>query len=272
MNTNAYIMTDEVINMVINNEPYTVTGAHANYTAIRSELTSEPPINWERILELTDVAQTVVDWAGESGISVVGGVVQYNGRDVHNTVTSRILQGMSEGEDVTPFINFLGNLMQNPSMRAQRELYLFLEQSEMPLTEDGHFLAYKSINKSYKDRHSNKFENSVGSICKMERKDVDDERDNTCSEGLHFCSLSYLRGFWGFGGHTMILKVNPRDVVSIPSDYENAKGRTCRYEVIGELQRKDHFFDEKEQHSVYHADQAFAFGKFGDDHDAPVDW
>jgi hypothetical protein len=33
----------------------------------------------------------------------------------------------------------------------------------------------------------------------------------------------------------MILKINPRDVVSIPSDYNNSKGRTCRYEVIDEL-------------------------------------
>jgi hypothetical protein len=32
----------------------------------------------------------------------------------------------------------------------------------------------------------------------------------------------------------MIVKINPADVVSIPSDYNNAKGRACRYEVIGE--------------------------------------
>ena len=33
----------------------------------------------------------------------------------------------------------------------------------------------------------------------------------------------------------MILKINPRDVVSIPSDYNDAKGRACKYEVISEL-------------------------------------
>ena len=33
----------------------------------------------------------------------------------------------------------------------------------------------------------------------------------------------------------MILKINPADVVAIPKDYNNTKGRTCRYEVIGEL-------------------------------------
>ena len=32
----------------------------------------------------------------------------------------------------------------------------------------------------------------------------------------------------------MIVKINPKDVVAIPSDYNNTKGRTCRYEVVGE--------------------------------------
>ena len=33
----------------------------------------------------------------------------------------------------------------------------------------------------------------------------------------------------------MIVKINPRDVVSIPTDYDFSKGRACRYEVIAEL-------------------------------------
>jgi hypothetical protein len=50
----------------------------------------------------------------------------------------------------------------------------------------------------------------------------------------------------------MILKINPRDVVSIPSDYENTKGRTCKYEVIGEheLDEMTHAFES----SVYDED------------------
>ena len=33
----------------------------------------------------------------------------------------------------------------------------------------------------------------------------------------------------------MILKINPRDVVSIPVDYNNTKGRACKYEVVDVL-------------------------------------
>ena len=64
---------------------------------------------------------------------------------------------------------------------------------------------------------------------------VDDNQNNTCSSGLHFCSQEYLSSFGDSSSRTMILKINPRDVVSIPTDYNNSKGRACRYEVIGEL-------------------------------------
>jgi len=71
----------------------------------------------------------------------------------------------------------------------------------------------------------------------MERNSVDDNPNNTCSTGLHFCSLEYLKGFWGTSGHTMIIKINPMDVVSIPVDYDNSKGRCCRYVVVDEHER-----------------------------------
>ena len=33
----------------------------------------------------------------------------------------------------------------------------------------------------------------------------------------------------------MIVKINPADVVSIPTDYNGAKGRCCRYQVVAEV-------------------------------------
>jgi hypothetical protein len=125
------------------------------------------------------------------------------------------------------------NLMNNPSKRAVDELYRFLEKNNLPITPDGHFLAYKKVRENYMDCHSGTFDNSVGKVCEMERNHVDDDKDRTCSTGLHFCSQEYLKSFGG--ERTMIVKVNPRDVVSIPSDYNDSKGRACRYEVVGEL-------------------------------------
>jgi len=130
-------------------------------------------------------------------------------------------------------VNFMNNLMQNPSKRAVDELYGFLEKNSLPITPEGCFLAYKKVREDFKDVHSGTMDNSVGRVVSMERNMVDDNRDNTCSTGLHFCSHSYLGSF--SGARTVIVKIDPRDVVSIPSDYNNAKGRACRYEVIGEV-------------------------------------
>jgi hypothetical protein len=35
----------------------------------------------------------------------------------------------------------------------------------------------------------------------------------------------------------VIVKINPRDVVSIPTDYNDSKGRACRYEVVDEIDK-----------------------------------
>ena len=68
----------------------------------------------------------------------------------------------------------------------------------------------------------------------MPRNKVDDNRDRTCSYGLHFCSMSYLPAYYGGRGRVLLVKIDPADVVSIPSDYDNAKGRAMRYQVVGE--------------------------------------
>jgi hypothetical protein len=131
-------------------------------------------------------------------------------------------------------VKFTENLLENPSRRAVTELYLFLEKGNLPITSDGHFLAYKKVRDDYLDVYSGTIDNSVGQVVEMERNRVDDDKNNTCSYGLHFCSKDYLQSF--SGDRIVILKINPRDVVSIPTDYAFTKGRTCRYEVIGEVE------------------------------------
>ena len=68
----------------------------------------------------------------------------------------------------------------------------------------------------------------------MDRNLVDEDKDRTCSVGLHFASFNYLQHFGG--SRIVVVKINPKDVVAIPSDYNNSKGRTCCYEVIEEVQ------------------------------------
>ena len=192
--------------------------------------------DWDAVPNLVDLVAVIRDYTSDNGdIEVVDGDVLFQGKPFANAISDRLLAMLEEDLPVEPLCHFLTNLKKNPSKRAVDELYGFLENNMLPLTSDGHFVAYKKVRDNYRDIHSGKFDNSVGQICEMARNEVDEDKDRTCSSGLHFCSLDYLPNFGGTSGYrVMLLKINPRDVVSIPSDYSNAKGRACRYEVIAE--------------------------------------
>lgn len=216
---------------VINGVAYNVNTDHPNYTKL---LNAARQRNWQEFVNNIDISKAVNAYL-TNGVQVVDGVVTYQGDILHNSLTKRIVDFMRNDLPFDPLVKFLDNLLQNPSKRAVDELYDFLEVGELPITEDGHFLAFKNVKADYKDIHSGTYDNSVGKVCEMLRNKVDEDKDRTCSYGLHFCSIAYLPHFSDSnGGHTMIVKINPKDVVAIPADYNNTKGRCCRYEVVGE--------------------------------------
>lgn len=225
-----YIIQGKNIILVIKNKNFTISDTHVNYSKILDAIKQD---NWDIIESLTDVVETLTKFS-QGNIRVKDGNIYWKGEPFHNALSSRILQMIEEGFDVKPMMNFMENLMLNPSKRAVDELYGFLEKSNLPITPDGCFLAFKKVKDNYMDVYTGTIDNSIGKIVSMERNQVNDDKDQTCSTGLHFCSKDYL-GHFG-GQRVMILKINPRDVVSIPSDYNDSKGRCCTYEVIGELE------------------------------------
>ncbi len=177
----------------------------------------------------------LINNAGEGKVSVRDGVVYYIDEPVHSALAERILWGLDQGFDMLPYMRFLDNCMENPSNQAIAEMYTFIENAKMGITDDGHILAYKKVGEDYKDIYSKTMDNSVGQIVEMRRNLVNEDRTQTCSSGLHFCSMSYLPSYGtGRGDRVVIVKVNPRDVVSVPIDYNFAKARCCRYEVVDE--------------------------------------
>jgi hypothetical protein len=128
---------------------------------------------------------------------------------------------------------FVENMLQNPSKRAVDELFDFIEACDLPITEDGCFLAYKKVRGDYMDCRSGSIRNAVGDTPSMERNMVDEDSSRTCSYGLHACSYEYLKHFGG--ARCMVVKINPKDCVSFPKDYNNSKLRCSGYEVVGEI-------------------------------------
>ena len=224
-----FILQGDNVVIVIDGEPHTINKTHMTYNKVVEAIKAG---KWDQVKELINPTKVLVNYS-RGNVSVVDGELFWRGQPFHNALASRIVSMLEDGFNIEPMVQFMNNLMRNPSKRAVDELYGFLEKNSLPITPDGHFLAYKRVRGDYKDCHTGTMDNSVGKVVEMERNMVDDNRDNTCSAGLHFCSHSYLQSF--SGERTVIVKIDPADVVSIPSDYNNAKGRTCRYEVVGEV-------------------------------------
>lgn len=222
------IQGDNVV-VVIDNKPHTINKTHITYQKVVDAIKAG---DWDAVKDAIEPKKVVLNY-GKGNVSIQGETLFWKGRELHTGLAVKMIDMLREGFPIEPMVLFMENLYQNPSKRAVDELYGFLEKGKLPITPDGHFLAYKKVRHNYLDVHSGTMDNSVGQIVEMERNDVDDNKDRTCSTGLHFCSKDYLNHFGG--ERIVIVKINPRDVVSIPSDYNDTKGRACRYEVVGEI-------------------------------------
>lgn len=229
MNTNYIIADDGSIVLMHDAEVYTIDTGHVNYTQIVAALTDE---DFDSLDVLINVAETICN--NVKGVSVENGIVFYNGSELHNTMTERIIRFMQQGLPYKPLLNFLANIMENPSARSVNELYGFLAHQGMPITEDGCFVGYKAIRDDYTDKYTGKVSNKVGSVISMPRNLVDDNFQNTCSVGFHVGAHSYASTFGSDNDRMVLVKVNPRHAVSVPNDHDATKLRVCEYEVIEE--------------------------------------
>ena len=245
----SYMINDGTCSIILNGKSHSFEIADSDWSEVSDILNNgNPEDDGDRLVEMTTFDHMVtnaidsfndetVDEACGVRIELVDDVILFDGMRVDNALTERIYEIIRLGLDISHWLVFAENIYKNPLDSARTELYEWLAKGKMPITEDGHFLAFKKVNKDYKDIHSNTFDNSVGAIVEMDRSKVDTNRYNTCSAGLHFCSAEYLPNFGRSYGEdkVVVVKVNPADVVSIPIDYNNSKGRTWRYEVVDEM-------------------------------------
>jgi len=194
--------------------------------------------DWESFIHAVDPAVKIKSlFAKYETVEVKDGLLYVDGDVVDSIVSERLIQMLSNEVDVLPVLKFVYRLRLNPSSRAVNELYTFLEHKCLPLTESGTFLAYKAVRPNYHDKHSGKFDNSVGNVLEMPRNKVDDNKDVGCSYGFHAGTLEYASGFACENDKIVLVEIDPADVVSIPVDCEFQKLRTCRYKVVGEFER-----------------------------------
>lgn len=231
------VTSDGTIVVTVDNRSYTVTTEHPKYEELKDAVAKNDS---KVFLENVEVAQAIEQYAGvATGIVIKNNEVFFNGERLHGMIVESILNMFKQGFCIEPMVNFLENLSDNPSKRSIDELWQFLEVCKLTITEDGCFLAYKSVKSDYCDKYTGSVDNSPGAYNSMPRNKVDDDFRNACSSGYHVGALGYAGpGGWynSSNDKVVIVKVNPKDVVSVPSDHSCMKLRCCAYTVVSDFQ------------------------------------
>ena len=228
----AWNLTGNNLSVVLDGKPYTIPRTSEQFDAVMTAISDE---NFENLERLLDVKETI-SRESEGRIAFDGYNLSFNGETFHNAINDRLAYLWKNNYPYKSLLRFMDNLMDNQSYRAVEELYGFLEATDLPITNDGHFLAYKKIREDFTDIYTQKIDNSVGAVVKVRRNQVDEDSTRTCSYGLHVCSRGYLPHFGcGAGSRVVLVKVHPANVVAVPADYNNAKMRVCEYEVVDDI-------------------------------------
>jgi hypothetical protein len=260
------IITDHTITLITKNGPSVIGKTHPNFYKIKKALILKNFLEVESLLDVKTGFHTFSNGL----IKIEGDNLMYNDSIVHNVLTQRIIEMIHNNDKVEPIINFLVNLMDNPSEGSIDQLYTFLEHKNLPITEDGCFLAYKAINSDYTDKYTGTISNKVGDKVKMPYNEVTADPKCGCSRGLHCGSIEYVRQYGEFkldeygksvGDRLVTVKVNPSDVVSVPEDAEHQKVRVYRYVVHEEIENP---FDlvPKYEAPIYYDEDSFGDGDY----------
>jgi hypothetical protein len=242
---NSFIVTADGVAGMAESKPFTADKSHPNYTAIVEAIKAG---QFNKIHGLVNIAASVakelkkatkVDGTNRVDVDVEAGIVFFDGKELHNAVTQHIIDMLRDGFNVKPMVHFLDNLMNNPSKRVIDRIFDWMQAGKMPVTEDGCFLAFKRVRDDLKSFYDGTTNHVIGQMTSMPRYECDDNNQNTCSSGLHFCSQGYLPSYHGGQGRVLVLKINPADVVSIPVEYGTHKGRACQYFIMDELKNEN---------------------------------
>lgn len=195
--------------------------------------------SWDLLNKLMN-PEVLIEKLSKGTFKVIDGVVcvgtDSGTHELPEELNSTVLEFMNEKLPYDYLVKFAVKLFANPSESSVKQLYKYLVKNQFPICEDGDFIAYRKVTNSFTDFRTGKFNNSVGSTVEMKREDVDDDPNVTCSSGLHAANWDYVHNSYYPGqGRIVAMKINPADVVSVPTDYNDAKMRVCKFYVLEEV-------------------------------------
>jgi hypothetical protein len=235
MSVNWTVSGDNLV-FVAAGKSYRVARGDKNYNSVAKAIKEGKSV--EDILSIFKVGGSVQEaLKGLDRVTFDGASVRVDGEVLHDSIVQKVINIAKDGLPVAPILKFIDNVGQNPSFKSRKQLYDFLEHHEIALTDDGHFVAYKAVLNNYWDKYTGHTHlNTVGAVVRENRADIDDDSNSHCSKGLHLGAIQYVRSYGnGSTDRIMLVKVNPKNVVSVPNDYSCQKCRVCEYEVLGEV-------------------------------------
>lgn len=227
-----------------------VSQDNANFGRVVSILTSTPvdEIDEAALLELLIPALGVgknLTRLSER-VSFDGSNILFDGDVVADAIAEHILRIVSEGGNADSYkalVNFMEKLYTNPSESSRNSLYDFIVRHNITIDPDGDFYAYKGVKADLGSvwegfgivdgvSMTGSLPNKPGSTLEIPRSKVNADNAIGCGTGLHAGTYAYAEG-WA-RGVLLLVKINPRDVVSVPSCSAYQKLRTCRYKVVSQ--------------------------------------
>ena len=242
---------ESVVTVFHDGEIFTaVVDQHPNFAGIVKALKDDP--HGTTVIDMFDVERVVrreFERLSER-VTVVNGEVQFDNAALHNAVAGQIMRFIEEGlvDRLEATVNFVEKVMANPQEHSRDQLFDWLERHNFSITPSGDIVAYKGVTTDLlSTRQAPARENVTvdgqpvegyvpnqpGSVVEMDRTKVAHNPSEACSSGLHVGTYDYARSF---AAVCLEVHVNPRDVVSVPTDCNSQKVRTSRYTVIGPVE------------------------------------
>ena len=236
------------ITVVVDGEMYVADETHPNFEAIKAGALAGD----ESVVDLFDTGRTIVKRFEKlsRSVSIKGDKVFFDGVEQDNALTEHLVQVVNQGvEDFTPLVNFYEKIQANPNPHSREHLYRWLNH-RFTITPEGNIIGYRGLREDFTSVHAGPavvngeevnghVDNAVGNVVELPRDQVTFDPAQGCAFGLHVGTFDYAAG-WGHGV-VVEVEVDPRDVVSVPTDSGDAKMRVCRYTVtaVAQEQRRE---------------------------------
>lgn len=207
----------------------------------------------QELIPIVDPQKVISDAIPNGDFVVQKGKIYSDGQVVSGYIGQKLIEFVEQGLPYLPLFNFWKRIKNNPSNNSKDQLYQFLESNLIPLTEEGKFIAYKSVRSDMTDHHSGKFKYAINQLAQMDRSEVVDDPNHACGPGLHVGSFKYASSFGGNGSIILEVEVDPADVVSVPKDHASQKLRACQFIPVAVCQREytsPVVITKKEQHTT----------------------